>query len=95
MNDYTLYVGIVAGICTAISMLPQLVKIIKEKKADSISFFMLFILLAGIAGWIWYGILIEDYPIIFTNSFSLLVNLSIIFFSIKYKSRKRGKLYQA
>lgn len=78
-------IGIVAGICTGVSLLPQLIKIIKEKKADDISFFMLFILMAGLAGWVWYGILKEDFPIIITNSFSFLMNCAIIFFRIKYR----------
>jgi MtN3 and saliva related transmembrane protein len=86
MKDYSLYVGIGAGVCTAISLLPQLIKIIKEKKAEAISFFMLFILLAGVGGWIWYGYLRSDYPIIITNSFSFIVNVLVIIFSAKYKS---------
>ena len=81
------YVGIGAGIFTAISLLPQLIKIIKEKKADDISFVMLFVLLAGLAGWIWYGLLQSDYPIIVTNIFSFTVNLLVIGFSIKYKKK--------
>jgi MtN3 and saliva related transmembrane protein len=49
--------GIIAGIFTSVSLIPQLVKIIKEKKAENISYFMLAILMAGLIGWIWYGIL--------------------------------------
>ena len=93
MKDYTIYVGIVAGIFTGISLVPQLLKIIKDKKADDISFFMLLILLLGVSGWIVYGILRTDYPIIFTNAFSLLVNILIIIFSIKYK-KKKASLYR-
>jgi len=85
MPDKTQLIGIIAGICTGISLLPQLIKIIREKKADDISWFMLFILLGGLAGWVWYGILKEDYPIIITNLFSFLVNVGIIFFSLRYK----------
>lgn len=85
MQKYSLYIGIVAGICTAVSLLPQLIKIIREKKAENISFIMLFTLLVGIAGWIWYGLLKQDWPIVVTNSFSLLVNLFIIYFTFKYK----------
>ena len=85
MPDQTQLIGIIAGICTGISLLPQLVKIIKEKKADDISWFMLFLLLAGLALWVWYGILKEDYPIIITNSFSFLVNVAIIFFTIRFR----------
>ncbi|MGZ8511699.1 MAG: SemiSWEET family sugar transporter [Chitinophagaceae bacterium] len=87
MPDHTQVIGIVAGIFTGFSLLPQLIKIIKEKKTDDISYFMLFILLAGLAGWVWYGILKEDYPIIVTNSFSFLVNTAIIFFTIRYRKK--------
>lgn len=88
MNEYSLYVGIAAGIFTGISMLPQLFKIIKSKKAGDISYFMLAILLVGVAGWIWYGFIKNDYPIIITNGFSFLVNLAILGFSVKYKKNE-------
>ncbi|MES2655591.1 MAG: PQ-loop repeat-containing protein [Bacteroidota bacterium] len=39
------YIGIVAGVFTAFSLVPQLVKIIKEKKANNISITMLLVLL--------------------------------------------------
>lgn len=86
MQEYAQYVGISAGICTAVSLLPQLIKIIREKKAEDISLVMLLVLMTGLGGWIWYGILKDDLPIIFTNSFSFLINSLIIVFSLKYKS---------
>lgn len=85
MNDYSAYVGIGSGILTSVSLLPQLYKIVKEKEAENISYLMLFILLTGIGGWIWYGVLKNDRPILITNSFSFLINAVIIFFSVKYK----------
>ena len=87
MNHYSQYVGIAAGILTGVSLLPQLIKIIKEKKANSISFVMLAILLAGLCVWIVYGVLKKDYPIIVTNSFSLLTNIIIVVLTAKYKDR--------
>lgn len=81
------YVGITAGVLTGVSMLPQLIKIIREKEADSVSLLMLIVLLAGLAGWVWYGILKNDYPIIITNSFSFLTNLSIIILTLVYRAR--------
>ena len=85
MNDYSMYIGVGAGILTAISMLPQLVKIIKEKRTQNISLSMLFILLSGIGLWVWYVILKKYYTIIVTNSFSFIVNLLVLVFSKKYK----------
>ena len=81
-------VGIAAGICTGIAMLPQLIKIIREKKAEDISFVMLLVLIVGLGGWVWYGLLKEDYPIIITNAFSLLVNFAIVYFSYRYRQKK-------
>ena len=82
------YVGIGSGILTGVSMLPQLIKLIKEKKAESVSLLMLGVLLAGLAGWIWYGILKDDYPIIITNAFSFCTNVAIIVLTLLYKHRR-------
>ncbi len=86
--EYIQYVGIGAGILTSVSMLPQLIKTFKEKKAEAISLVMIFALIGGIAGWIWYGFLKSDLPIIFTNCFSLLLNLILLFFRFKYAEKK-------
>lgn len=90
MEKYTQYIGIFAGICTAVSLLPQLIKIIRKKKADDISWFYLFILVTGLAGWVVYGFLKTDYPIIVTNCFSFLVNVLIIIFTRMYKKNPAG-----
>ncbi len=78
-------IGLAAGILTASSMLPQIFKTIKEKKADEVSLKMLVVLLAGIALWIYYGIQKQDLPIIITNVFSFLVNVTMIILRIKYR----------
>lgn len=79
--------GIGAGILTAISMLPQLLKTFKEKKAEDISLVMILVLMTGIGCWIWYGILRKDIPIIFTNSLSLVLNSILLYFRIKYDGK--------
>lgn len=83
--NWTQIIGLFAGICTASSLLPQLIKTIRQKKAEDISKWMLFILMTGVATWIVYGILRDDLPIIITNSFSLLLNILMIVLRLKYK----------
>ncbi|MBK6397669.1 MAG: SemiSWEET transporter [Bacteroidetes bacterium] len=80
-------IGLLAGILTAIASMPQLIKIIKEKKPTDLSAFMLIILIAGFCFWIWYGILKDDLPILITNSFSLIVNSSILGLKFYYSKR--------
>jgi len=84
MNTETI-IGIIASIGTGISLVPQLIKVIKEKKAGDISIVMMIILFAGLGLWICYGIIKKDWIIIISNSFSFLVNLMLGIFSAKYK----------
>jgi MtN3 and saliva related transmembrane protein len=83
--DWTKVIGIAAGVFTATSMLPQVIKTFKEKKAEDVSLFMLVILLAGQILWIVYGFKRQDLPIIFTNCFSFVVNITMVILRIKYK----------
>ena len=78
--------GLVAGLLTSTSLLPQLIKTYKEKKAGDVSFFMLIVLLAGVLLWIYYGILKDDIPIIATNCVSVVLNIAVTVLKLKYKS---------
>lgn len=80
-------IGIVAGVFTSVSLLPQLIKIIKEKKVEELSMGMFISLLIGLSLWVYYGILRKDMPIIVTNGFSVLQNIGILFFRFKYRKK--------
>ena len=79
-------VGIGASAFTATSLLPQLIKLIKEKKAEGVSVVMLGVLFTGLALWIWYGFLKSDWIIIISNSFALIINFAIGALTIRYKN---------
>jgi MtN3 and saliva related transmembrane protein len=87
MNSMQL-IGIGAGILTSSSLLPQLIKMFREKKAEDVSVYMLLILLAGLVLWVVYGILKKDIPIIATNSFSFLINTCMIVLRFRYAANK-------
>lgn len=84
--DWTQIIGLAAGVCTATSLIPQVVKTIREKKAEDVSLAMLLVLMTGISLWIVYGIKKNDLPIMATNSFSLFVNITMIILRLKYKN---------
>ncbi|MBD1431345.1 SemiSWEET transporter [Sphingobacterium sp. DN00404] len=71
-------IGIAAGILTSISMLPQLIKILKEKDVENISPYMITILLTGVSLWVAYGIMLNEWPIILSNAFSVFVNATLL-----------------
>ncbi|WP_341832805.1 SemiSWEET transporter [Sphingobacterium thalpophilum] len=69
-------IGLIAGVLTSFAMMPQLIKVIRTRNADDISILILIVLLSGLSLWVWYGIMKEDWQIILSNSFAVLVNLS-------------------
>lgn len=85
--DTTQMIGIGAGILTASSTLPQLVKIIKEKKAADVSILMIIVLIVGLSLWVVYGLMQNDWPLIVTNSFSVLVNILLLIYRLRYGNK--------
>lgn len=77
-------IGLVAGIITASSLLPQLFKTIKSKQADDVAPFMFWMLVSGTALWTYYGVLREDMPIIITNAFSFSLNILMLILRRRY-----------
>jgi MtN3 and saliva related transmembrane protein len=82
------YIGIAAGICTSVSLIPQLLKLIKEKNARELSITYLMILLVGLSLWVWYGARQEDLPVIITNSFAVLLNVAILAVGLRLKQQQ-------
>lgn len=70
--------GLVAGVLTSIAMLPQLIKVIRERDAGNLSVWTLVVLVTGLSLWVCYGFLKKEWPIILSNSFAVLLNLSLL-----------------
>ncbi len=82
-------IGIIASTCTAVSLLPQLIKIIKEKQPSDISYWVLIILILGLICWVIYGVMAKDPIIIIANAVSLIINSTLATLNVLYK-RKRS-----
>lgn len=83
--DFIDIIGLFAGTCVTISVIPQIVKVWKSKRVKAISLLTFSVLTFGIMIWIIYGILKNDWPIIITNSISLCLNLIMVYFIIYYE----------
>lgn len=79
--------GIVAGLCTSSSILPQIIKTVKTKEAQDVSVFMFIVMMTGNSLWIYYGFAKSDVPIISTNFLAL--GLNIVMLVLKYRYRQR------
>lgn len=80
-------IGTIAGILTSVSMIPQLIKVLKEKDVENLSWMMIAVLLTGVSLWVIYGIMREEWPIIISNAFSVMVNITLLIAYFLYKKK--------
>jgi MtN3 and saliva related transmembrane protein len=79
--------GIVAGFLTSIAMIPQLIKVIKEKNVEDLSWVMILVLICGLSLWVWYGFIQNELPIIISNAFAVLVNLTLFICYLLFRKK--------
>lgn len=85
MNENIL--GLVAGGITSVAMLPQLIKVLKDKDVEDLSLVMICTLVAGLSLWVWYGFLKNELPIILSNAFAVLVNICLLISYFIYQKK--------
>ena len=83
--NWEVVLGLVAGICTTVAVIPQIKKAWKTKKVKDVSPGMFAILMLGVALWVVYGITQNDLPIIATNGVSLGLNSIMLYLMVKYR----------
>ncbi len=86
--DYTQLIGLAAGFLTALSTVPQLIKTWKTRDAKDVSVGMFTALVIGIGMWVWYGVLINDIPILVTNSLAWVLNVTMLVFKFRFDGKK-------
>ena len=82
--DWTTIIGLIAALCTTCSFLPQVIKILRSKRTEDVSFLMYAILTTGLFLWLIYGIILQDFPLILSNSISFTLSLSVLLLKIRH-----------
>lgn len=77
-------IGLIAGILTTASLLPQLIRTIKTKSAKDLSLGMFLFFVLGIICWLTYGIMVQEWPIIAANIITLIMAVILLVCKIKY-----------
>lgn len=77
-------IGSVAAFITTFCWLPQILKILREKKAGDISLLTTGALATGIFLWLLYGLLIGSWPLIMANMVSFLFIATIVGLKLRY-----------
>lgn len=78
-------IGIIAGILTTISAMPQAIKTIRTRDVNGLSFLMYTTLVLGQVLWLLHGLKQQDIGLIFANIISLGINSIILYLIIRYR----------
>jgi MtN3 and saliva related transmembrane protein len=95
MNMIANQIGIIASILTIAAFLPQVLKIWRSGDTRAISLRMYLLLCTATGLWLWFGCLIDSGPVIITNGFCLIIQLSILYLKLKqlhtFKSNSKSE----
>jgi len=75
--------GVVAGLCSMTSFVPQIMKILRERDASGVSLRMYAVTILGFACWAAYGALSASWPVTASNAICLV--LVIVIFALRLK----------
>lgn len=81
-------IGYLAGICTALSFIPQAFKTYKIKNVQGLSVSMYGIFNLALICWIIYGIYLSSWQMIIFNTLCLSFSLPILIMVFKYSHHK-------
>lgn len=88
--DWTI-VGIIAGLMTSFSFVPQIIKGLKTKSLEDLSYPMLIFLGSGLMLWLSYGIHLMNFAIILANTLSVIFIMTLIIMKF-YFSKKIDRI---
>ena len=77
------WIGLVAGICTSISFIPQSIKTIKTRDTESISLLTYVLYVFGVTMWVIYGFKTKDMAVFLTNIVTIIPCVTILVLKLK------------
>jgi MtN3 and saliva related transmembrane protein len=77
-------IGYLAATLTTAAFLPQVAQVWQSKSTKDLSLPTLLSFIAGVLMWLIYGLLLNSSPIIAANAVTLVLNLVILRFKLKY-----------
>ena len=78
------YLGYIGGLLTTLCFVPQVIRVFKLKSAKEISLLFTIMLLAGVVAWLFYGILLSLFPVVFWNTIALFIGAVLLYAKLKY-----------
>lgn len=83
--DASTLIGFIAGTCTTVAFVPQVVKTWRTRSTDDISLAMFAIFGLGVLLWLVYGLYIDSLPIVIANTITLVLAGTIVVLKLRFK----------
>lgn len=83
MTSLTIF-GLIAAFLTTIAFLPQVLRTWRSRSTKDISLVMFVVYVTGIVCWLIYGILLNDIPLIASNSVTLVLSGAILALKLRH-----------
>jgi len=81
-------VGTLAALCSTISFVPQVWRIVRTRETGAISPVTYSLTVTGFALWTAYGIGLRDWPLILTNSICFVLSAFILLMTLLPQAKK-------
>lgn len=78
------WIGFIAAFLTSVSFIPQAVMTIRTRNTSGISRGMYLMFTIGVGLWLWYGIALGSWPMIFANTVTLALAATILALKLRY-----------
>lgn len=82
-------IGYIAACFTTFSLLPQILRIRRLREARDVSVSMPVMVSIGSVLWSVYGVVIGSVPVIAANGVALVIALTTIFFTVRYRHGRK------
>lgn len=76
--------GVVAGLCSIASFVPQIIKMLRERDASSVSLRMYAVTIVGFICWTTFGALSGSWPITLANAICLALVVVIFVLRLRF-----------
>ena len=82
-------IGLIAGVCTTVAFVPQVIRVWRLGRADEISLATFLTFSIGTLVWLCYGLLIASVPVILANAITTVLALTILLMKLRFDRVQR------
>lgn len=79
------FLGFIAGFCTTLSLVPQVIKVIRTRQTRDIALGMYILMVIGVFFWLLYGLSMKAISVIIANSITFVLSLIVLVYKLQEK----------